>query len=139
MLRQIAIFVIAAHLGLPGHVLVGWAGALAHMERHFLIRNSLSAGIPSVTGFPEGCGLSCIAMLIVDAACHRWQQVFFPLCAALSYVDDWQLICSHHSFLPEANRCLDAFIQAVDLKLDERKSYDSQLRGGGVCVTWESR
>ena len=57
---------LAGHLGLPCNMLLAWAGALTQMRRRFLLRGSLTEGIPSVTGFPEGCGLSCVAMLLID-------------------------------------------------------------------------
>ena len=123
LLPRLAVFEIAAHVGLPGQMMVGWAGALAHMKRFFLIRQSLSDGVSSTTGFPEGCGLSCVAMVLIDAAFHRWQQVFFPLCTAISYVDDWQLICSHPDHIVAAQNMLDRFIEAVDLLVDAKKTY----------------
>lgn len=96
---------LAGHLGLPCNMLLAWAGALTQMRRRFLLRGSLTEGIPSVTGFPEGCGLSCVAMLLIDMAFHHWQAAFFPLCTPLSYVDDWQLICPDCSLLPGAKAC----------------------------------
>ena len=142
MIPRVAVFEIAGHLGLPGPMLVAWAGALTHMKRRFLLRGSLTAGVPSVTGFPEGCGLSCVAMLLVDFAFHKWQQVFFPMCTALSYVDDWQLLCPHSSMLEGAKFCLDKFVQAVDLQVDQKKTYAwsvtaegrTRLRGQGFTV-----
>ena len=61
-------------------------GLFTKMKRRFLLRGSLTEGIPSVTGFPEGCGLSCIAMLLIDTAFHTWHRVFFPMCTPISYV-----------------------------------------------------
>jgi hypothetical protein len=86
LLPRLATFEIAAHMGIPGKVLVGWAAALSQMQRRFVIQGSLTTGIGSVTGFPEGCALSCIAMLLVDVAFHRWMDVFFPMCQAITYV-----------------------------------------------------
>ena len=131
MLPRLAVFEIAGHLGLPGGMLVAWAGALSQMKRRFLLRGSLTAGVSSVTGFPEGCGLSCVAMVLIDFAFHVWQQSFFPLCTALSYVDDWQLLCPHSSMLAGAKRCLDLFVQAVDLSLDAKKTYAWSLTPEG--------
>ena len=131
MLPRLAVFEIAGHLGMPGNVLVGWAGALASMTRRFLLRGSLTAGLPSVTGFPEGCGLSCVAMVLLDSAFHLWFRAFFPLCTPLSYVDDWQLICPHSSLLEGAKTCLDRFIQAVDLHLDSKKTYAWSITAEG--------
>ena len=131
MLPRLPIFEMAGHLGLPGELLVAWAGALSQMKRRFLLRGSLTRGLSSVTGFPEGCGLSCVAMVILDAAFHRWHQCFFPLCTALSYVDDWQILCPHSSLLARAKQCLDLFVRAVDLQLDAKKSWAWSLSGEG--------
>ena len=147
LLPRLAVFEIAAHVGLPGAMMVGWAGALAHMKRFFLIRNSFSEGVSSTTGFREGCGLSCVAMVLIDAAFHRWQQVFFPLCTAISYVDDWQLICSHPSHVLAAQRMLNRFIEAVDLLVDAKKTYvwsispdgRKQLRNQGMNVVLSAK
>ena len=122
MLPTLVIFEIAGHMGIPGNVLLAWAGALSQMRRRFLLRGSLTAGVPSVTGFPEGCGLSCVAMLLLDTAFHAWYRVYFPLCSPISYVDDWQLICPHSSLLNGAMQCLERFITAVDLQLDSKKT-----------------
>ena len=131
MLPRVVVFEIAAHMGLPGYMLVGWAGALSKMQRRFLLRGSLTAGIPSVTGFPEGCGLSCVAMLLLDTAFHAWHRVFFPMCTPISYVDDWQLICPSSMMLAGAKRCLDAFVEAVDLQLDVKKTFAWSLSNEG--------
>ena len=125
-------------------MLLGWAGALTQMKRYFVIRNSLSEGVESTTGFPEGCGLSCVAMVLVDLIFHRWQEVFFPLCAVLTYVDDWQVLCSHPSLISGAQQQLDRFVQAMDLVVDDKKSYTwsvsaegrKQLRTQVTPVKW---
>ena len=131
LIPRLVVFEIAGHLGLSGGVLLAWAGALQQMKRRFVLRGSLTVGVPSVTGFPEGCGLSCVAMLLIDFAFHRWHQQFFPLCTALSYVDDWQLICPHSTMLERAKFCLEKFVQAVDLKMDPKKSYAWSVTGEG--------
>ena len=131
MLPRVAVFEIAAHMGLPGYMLVGWAGALSQMKRRFLLRGSLTEGIPSVTGFPEGCGLSCVAMLLLDMAFHTWHKVFFPLCTPISYVDDWQLFCPDSRLIEGAKQCLERFVQAVDLQLDPRKTYAWSITDNG--------
>ena len=101
------------------------------MKRHFLLRGALTKGVPSVTGFPEGCGLSCVAMLILDHVFHAWHSVFFPLCTPLSYVDDWQLLCPHSSLVEGAKACLDRFVAAVDMHLDAKKTYTWSLTSSG--------
>lgn len=147
MLPRLAVFEIAAHVGLPTYMLLGWAGALAQMKRYFVIRHSLSEGVESTTGFPEGCGLSCVAMVLVDAVFHRWQEVFFPLCTVLTYVDDWQVLCSHPSLITGAQQQLDRFVWAMDLVVDDKKSYTwsvsaegrKQLRTQHTPVRWSAK
>ena len=131
MLPRLAVFEIAGHLGLPSSMLLAWAGALSHMQRRFLLRGSLTEAVPSVTGFPEGCGLSCVAMVLVDFTFHRWLQAFFPLCTPVSYVDDWQVLCAHSMMVEGAKRCLERFVAAVDLQLDSAKSYAWSLSAEG--------
>jgi len=134
MLPRLVIFEIAGHMGIPGNVLLAWAGALSQMRRRFLLRGSLTEGVPSVTGFPEGCGLSCVAMLLLDTVFHAWYKVFFPLCNPISYVDDWQLVCPHSSLINGAMQCLERFISAVDLQLDPKKTYAWCLTSDGRQV-----
>eukprot|EP00435_Cladocopium_sp_Y103_P009908 s3081_g2.t1 len=122
---------LAAQLGIPTRVLLGWSGALTQMARRFSIRGSLSPPLFSCTGFPEGCALSCVAMVIIDFAYHRWLEVYFPLAAPLSFVDDWQLLTCNAALVDGAKTCLDKFLQAVDLQLDARKTYTWSVSSSG--------
>ena len=70
-------------------------------------------------------------MVLIDFAFHVWQQHFFPLCTALSYVDDWQVLCPHGSMLSGAKQCLDRFVAAVDLQLDPKKTYAWSITPAG--------
>eukprot|EP00435_Cladocopium_sp_Y103_P042710 s112_g11.t2 len=135
---------VAAQVGIPTHVLLAWTGALTQMTRRFVIRGSLSDPLHSVTGFPEGCALSCVAMVIIDFAYHRWMEVYFPLAAPLSFVDDWQIVTCQAAFVAGAKASLDKFLQGVDLQLDSKKTYTwsvstgtggrQQLRAAGHSV-----
>eukprot|EP00435_Cladocopium_sp_Y103_P000080 s602_g1.t1 len=70
-------------------------------------------------------------MVLVDFAYHRWLEVFFPLAAPLSFVDDWQLVTCRAEFIEGAKQCLDRFLQAVDLQLDTRKTYTWSVSNTG--------
>ena len=122
-LPRLVVMEASAHLGLPPRVLLAWSGALTQMKRRFQLRDSLSAGLLSTTGFPEGCGLSCVAMVVIDACFHKWMQVFFPLCTPISFVDDWQLLTCNPALLAGAVQAMNRFADAVDLHLDARKAY----------------
>ena len=147
VIPRLATFEIASHVGIPGKVMLGWAAALSQMSRRFVIQGSLSEGIGSVTGFPEGCALSCKAMLLIDVTFQAWMDAFFPLCQAITYVDDWQLVCCHPGLIEGAKQCLDRFVHAVDLQLDNRKTFAwsidatgrQQLRSQGFDVRLGAR
>ena len=70
LLPRAPVMAAARVVGIPEAILVGWCGALSSMKRHFRIRGSVGPGLLSVTGFPEGCGLSCLATALVDLSLH---------------------------------------------------------------------
>ena len=130
-LPRLVIMELAAHMGIPGYVLLAWTGALTQMRRRFVLRDTITSGIHSTTGVPEGCGLSCVAMVVIDACFHKWMQVHFPLCTPVSFVDDWQILTCHPSLLQGAVDCMHRFADAMDLHLDARKSYAWSLCSDG--------
>ena len=93
-LPRLAVMEICAHIGLPGNLLLGWAGALTTMGRRFQLRDHVTEPLYSNTGFPEGCALSCLAMMVLDWSMHIWFKHTLPLARPLTYVDDWQI--PHH-------------------------------------------
>ena len=116
------VYQAAVALGLPQALLVGWSGALGSLVRRFQIRNHLGPAVSSTTGFPEGCALSCISMMLMDILFHKWFEVSFPLCQPVSYVDDLQLITSQPDEIPSMMDHLLRFAEHVDLKVDQRKT-----------------
>ena len=114
---------VLAWIGIPPPVLVGWTGAVQNFTRRFQVRGSLSEPVLSVTGYPEGDALSCLAMVAVDWVFHVWHAHFFPLCQPVTYVDDWQLIACQPDAIPQIQLCLQQFAQQMDLLLDMKKTY----------------
>ena len=112
-----------ALIGIPFHVLRGWAGALMAMPRRFQIRGSLSPPAYSNCGLPEGCALSCLGMMVIDILFHEYMIHFFPMCQPLSYVDDWQVLVMDPNALQPVFECLERFTQLLDLFLDQRKTH----------------
>ena len=141
------IYQAAVTVGLPQKLLVGWAGAISVLVRRFQVRNHLSPPVGSTTGFPEGCALSCLAMMLMDCLFHKWFEHSFPLCQPVSYVDDLQLLTSSPSQIPQLMDHLLAFARLVDLKVDQRKTfvwsndayYRSQFRQAGLTVKKHAR
>ena len=64
LLPSTPVMAAARAVGIAEPILVGWCGAA--MRRHFRIRGSVGLGLHSCTGFPEGCGPSCLAMALLD-------------------------------------------------------------------------
>lgn len=120
---RLVVFEAAALLGVPMHVLCGWAGALSQLGRRFQLGPNLTRAIFSVTGLPEGDGLSCVGMVVVDILFHLWHQKFFPLCQPISYVDDWTVLTTSPALMSGIFECLQEFTDALDLLLDTKKTF----------------
>ena len=128
---------VLAWIGVPMPVLVGWTGAMQTFTRRFQVRGSLSEPVPSVTGYPEGDALSCLAMVAIDWVFHVWATHHFPLCQPITYVDDWQLLCCQPDCLDHVQRVLQEFAQHVDLLLDLKKTYAWCISARGRLVLRE--
>ena len=104
-------------------VIKAWSGAVASFKRRFAIRGCLSDPIGSSTGYLEGDALSCVAMVCIDILFHTWMIHFFPLCQPMSFLDDWQVLTCCPDAMPGIRSCLHQFVDAVDLLLDDRKTF----------------
>ena len=124
-LPRLVIFESCLLLGLPVTIVRAWAAAVGSMGRRFPLRESLSDPVFSCTGFAEGDGLSCLAMIIIDLLLHRWIESTQPSPQArvLSYVDDLQLVTYDPSALDSVLDSLKTFSKAADLLLDNRKTF----------------
>ena len=121
-LPRFVIFEVAAMVGIPMRILTAWAGALSDIGRRFQLGPNLSKAAYSVTGLPEGDGLSCLGMVLVDMLFHAWHLAFFPMCQPVSYVDDWTLITTDPNIMVGMFQCLDRFTKELDLQLDLKKT-----------------
>ncbi len=117
------VFQTAVACGLPFETLRAWASAMGGLERRFQIRENLGPPVRSSTGFPEGCALSCLAMLLMDCLFHKWFEVQFPLCQPISYVDDLQILTRNPQQIPEMLQELHFFSSLVDLTVDNKKTF----------------
>ena len=110
-------------LGVDQKVLTAWAGALSQVKRHFNVRGSFSSGLLSTTGLPEGCGLSCLGMLALDALLHKWMTALNPSIRTLTFVDNWEVVLNSPELIGAAYDRLCAFVGLLDLELDEGKTF----------------
>ena len=56
---------IALASGVDQFTLQAWASALSGMRRRFWVNGSVASPVTSNRGFPEGCGMSCLSMLLL--------------------------------------------------------------------------
>ena len=129
-------------LGIGHATVTGWAGALSAIRRHFAVRQSFSDGLDSSTGLPEGCGLSCLGMLILDELLHKWLSALSPAIHGLTFVDNWEVVVKQDHWLEPAYARLEDFVRMLDIQLDAKKTYfwstsgevRSRLRSAGKTV-----
>ena len=74
--------------GVDHSTLIAWAGALSGFVRHFVIQANHSPGVASQNWFPEGCALSCMAMVALTELFHKWFSATHATMRPLSYVDN---------------------------------------------------
>ena len=117
------VFQTSLLFGIPFETIQAWAAALGGLERRFQVRESLGPPIQSTTGCPEGCAMSCLAMLLVDCLFHKWFEISFPLCQPVSYVDDLQLLTTQPTQIPEMMQELLSFSNLMDLAVDRKKTF----------------
>lgn len=108
--------------GVDASVVNAWAGALSGMRRRFWIRGSVSDAVGSNRGFPEGCGLSCLSMLLLTQLWHLWVTERDRLASPMSYVDNWEVLCSNPQSIVDSLDATLSFVSMLDLQVDERKT-----------------
>ena len=123
LLPRMPLLAIGLHLGLPKPIIRAWANALTQLTRAFSVRGTVGPPLHSSTGFAEGCGLSCTAMLLCNITLARWLYYRLPSVKLWSYVDNLELTAKS---ITDASRGLDLMTQfcaLMDLQIDEAKTY----------------
>ena len=146
-LARIPIFDFLIHLGVPSWFIKVWRAFLADFRRYFIVRNTTGEPLTSVTGFPEGCPLSCCAMVAVNIVWHAWQTSQVPRSLVLSYVDNLEAVCDNLVDLETRIGSLRSFCTLLDLRLDENsffvwsssESGRRELRVKGYKISLSSR
>ena len=81
-------------LGIPVPVIRIWAGFLAGVSWRFKIRGSIGPPLLSNAGFPEGCGMSCVAMCVLNIAWSAYMTKVVQAASPMSYVDNWEVLAA---------------------------------------------
>ena len=113
----------AALAGLDQGSLRAWAGALGLMERRFAVMGSLSPPVYSSCGFAEGCGMSVVAMMLIDQVWHHWVHAQYQLCKPMSFVDNWEIVATSPEAIEQVFRATLAFAEQMDLTIDRKKTF----------------
>eukprot|EP00435_Cladocopium_sp_Y103_P012417 s727_g3.t1 len=114
---------LAAHVGLPSEVMVPWTQALRQITRRFQIRGATGRPIPSSTGYPEGCALSVVAMVVCNIGLEVWMYHRYPRAQVWSFVDNIEALARAARDAIDAMRGLSEFCTMLDIKVDQSKSY----------------
>ena len=123
LLPRDPVFAIASHLGLPATLLDPWRLFLGSVTRRFMVRHTVSAPVQSCTGFPEGCPLSPLAMLITDFSYHCYLREFTPQVRCISFVDNWGCTASSLFGIAAGLSATCCFSDMMDVQLDHDKTY----------------
>ena len=123
MLPREPLLQIAIHLGIPAIVIRPWANALHQVQRRFQIRGGTGPPLSSSTGFPEGCPLSVVAMVITNILCDSYMHHRFPQATVWSFVDNIETITEDANTAEQSLEILQNFCDALDLQVDTAKSY----------------
>ena len=122
-LPRLPLLAVAARAGVPWRVLHPWTSFLQQTERRIMIRHQVSPPIKSTSGFPEGCPLSPLAMLLADLAYHTYMQAFAPGVRVLSYVDNLANLAATPAALTSGYHASQCFMDLLDLVIDKPKTY----------------
>lgn len=133
-LPRIPLFRAAVHLKLAPGLLRAWWAFLGFMTRHFSIRASLSVGQLSATGFPEGCVLSVVGMMLFDFFLDRWMYCRWPQITLTTYVDNVTIAMGDGGDLPRQLASLEDFVGAFDMQMDAKKTV-TWLAPSALCCS----
>ena len=114
---------IAQHLGIPEVVMKPWRQALSQMMRRFQVRGAVGQALPSNRGYPEGCALSVVSMVVANITAELWMFFRFPSVRLWSFVDNIEATTSTAETAIEAITALGEFCTLMDLSIDPCKTY----------------
>ena len=117
------VFLIARHVGLPHQLLRPWQKFLNNFVRRFDVHGCLGTALTSSSGFPEGCPLSILAMLIVNWCYHIYMRAFCPTVVAYSFVDNLTLAARDALAVIHAFFALQSVCLLFGLMTDASKTY----------------
>ena len=147
MLPRKPIEAMALAMGIPPGIVKAWHQGLRQLSRRFQVRGSLGSAVMSTCGYPEGCALSVVAMLLCNITCQLWITAKYPRLQVWSFVDNIETIASSAEEADESLTALQAFCSLLELPVDPTKTYSwttttegrNALRQAGHQVQYYAR
>ena len=133
-LPRLPLLALAAHVGVPWTVLRPWTNFLQRTERRIIVQGCVGHAIHSDRGFPEGCPLSPLAMVLAGWAFHSYMSAFCPQVQTLSYADNWSGTANTSGGLATGIQTAHAFADSLGLTLDPGKTFVWALHGQDRAV-----
>ena len=121
-LPRLPVMKIGVTLGIAPQILQAWTSALHVMERRFYIRGATGPPLRSCSGFPEGCGMSVVGMMLINVITDRWLQVRVPRCTLWSYVDNLEITASNADEVQQGYAELSKVLNMLDIPIDTEKT-----------------
>ena len=133
---------LAQRIGISSKVINLWDYFLTNMERRFQVAEQIGSPLLSNSGFPEGCGMSCVAMALVNVVFHLYMDAYSKV-TSLSFVDNLELLGRGSVALHEGALTMQAWADMWHLQLDMNKSYvwanNATLRKQCQALGWETK
>jgi len=124
-------FKVAACMGIHPNIIRAWAASTTQLRSHFVVQNSPSMQVQSTTGFVEGCGLSVVAMVLINTLLHAYLQHKHPDVTFTTYVDNFELQSGQVVDTSQALQSLHDFCGLLDIQLDTKKTYRWSVSAAG--------
>ena len=125
-------FYLARHATFPPEIIVPWAAFVDNIQRRFDLNGNISPSVGSSSGFPEGCPMSIVSMLLANWAHHQYMAAYEPNIRVSSYVDNITLVADCPQQLMSGLLATKVFYELWGLQLDEEKTVtwalDSTMR-----------
>ncbi len=132
---------LADQLGFDKRVTSLWFSFLSTMRRRFMVAGQVGDELLSSSGFPEGCGLSCVAMGIANLSYHAYMRHYTVNVTELSYVDNLAHLTEGVADLQHGIIATETWAKMWGFQLDTAKSYvwaiDSELRRTVAALGWK--
>ena len=122
-LPRLPLLALAAHAGVPWTVIRPWTNFLQRTERRTLVQGCVGPAIHSDSGFPEGCPLSPLAMVLAGWAFHAYMSAFCPQVQTMSFADNSSGITDSQGSLVMGIQTAHAFADSLGLTLDPGKTF----------------